>query len=269
MQPRPSADTCGPSAPSERLIMDSSSSVTGESIGDRFQTVTLLSLMQLGLADQHLEREPAAELAPEGEREPELCQRVDEVEGVDAAEPDGPESDVRDQTVGDLLRAAFLGRVEEVGRDPVEDGIGEVLPAERVERADGMGAVGEFLERVQLAGALDVVGRVDHDLARQRCAECGEDVLRRRSRDRQHHDLRGGDCVRDRRRIGRARGADAVDDLMAGGHPLGAEGAADVSGSDHRDPQAPASVADSMLSIAMTSSSDPEGLDDELCGGAA
>jgi hypothetical protein len=63
---------------------------------------------------QHLEGEPAAELAVEGEREPELCERVDEVERGGTAQPDGPEPGVRDQTVGDLSRVAFFGGVEEV-----------------------------------------------------------------------------------------------------------------------------------------------------------
>ena len=60
--------------------------------------------------------------APEGEREPESCEGVDEIERLDAAEPDGPESDVRDQPVGDLFRVAFLRREEEIGCDPVDDG---------------------------------------------------------------------------------------------------------------------------------------------------
>ena len=89
------------------------------------------------LAGEHLECEPAAELALEGECEPESCECVDEVERVESAEPDGSEPDVRDQPVGDLRCTAFLGCVEEVGVDAVEDRIGEVLPAERVERATG------------------------------------------------------------------------------------------------------------------------------------
>ena len=66
-----------------------------------------------------------------------------------------------------------------------------------------MSAVGELLEGVKLAGALDVIGCVDHDLARQRFAECGEYVLRGRSRDREQDDLGNGGCVLDRRRIRR------------------------------------------------------------------
>jgi hypothetical protein len=37
------------------------------------------------LADEHLEREPAAKFALESECEPELCQRVDEAERLDAS----------------------------------------------------------------------------------------------------------------------------------------------------------------------------------------
>jgi hypothetical protein len=42
-----------------------------------------------------------------------------------------------------------------------------------VERADGMSAVGEFLEGVKLAGALDVIGCVE-----QRNAACGDKPVR-------------------------------------------------------------------------------------------
>ena len=192
------------------------------------------------MAAQHLEREPAAEFALEGEREPEPCQGVDEVEGVDAAEPDGPESDVRDQTVGDLFRIAFLGGVEEVGCDPVEDGVGEVLPAERVERADRMGAVGELGERVQVARALDVV-------AWRRSRPCPPAPCRAQPA-RPSPPLPGtassttsarATASGNRRRIGSHWGADAVHDLMAGGHPLRSERAANVSSPDHRNLESP------------------------------
>ncbi len=60
--------------------------------------------------------------------------------------------------------------IEEVGRDAVEHWVGEVLPAERVPRPHRMGVVVELVERMQCAGSLGVVGRVDHDLAGE-CAE--------------------------------------------------------------------------------------------------
>jgi hypothetical protein len=130
----------------------------------------------------------------------------------------------------DFVGLSFLGGVEEVGLDAGDDRVGEVLPAERVERAHGVGARREVVECVQLAGALDVVRCVDHDLSDEGRAECGEHVLRCRARHRDQDDLGPRDRVGDSC-LSRPGGvADAVDDLVASGLPLAAEGAPDVAG---------------------------------------
>jgi hypothetical protein len=141
------------------------------------------------------------------------------------------------------LPAPFLGRVEEVGALAADDRVLEVLPAEGVERADRVRAVGELVERVQLAGALDVVRRVDHHLAGQRVAERREHVLRCHSRNRERDDLRFDDGLLDFSGVGGAGRADAVDDLVAGGGPLGTERAADVPCADDGDPHDLRSIA--------------------------
>lgn len=98
-------------------------------------------------------------LALEGESKPKLGQRVDEVEGVDAAKPDRVEPDVSDESIGNVFCVAFLGGVEEIGSEAVEHGVGKVLPSQRAERAHWVGAVGELIEGVQFAGSPDIVRR--------------------------------------------------------------------------------------------------------------
>src|SRR5262249_60787771 len=83
---------------------------------------------------------PAAALAV-GQGEPELEELVEQVV-LAGAEVDGVEAGVSDEAFDDLA-VGLVGGVEEVGHDAVEDGVGEVLPAERVEGADVAGGGGE------------------------------------------------------------------------------------------------------------------------------
>src|SRR5215831_1472878 len=109
---------------------------------------------------------PAAALAV-GQGEPELEELVEQVV-LARAEVDGVEAGVADEAF-DGLAVGLVGGVEEVGHDAVEDGIGEVLPAERVE---GAGVAGGGREDGELGGAVrgtlaELVGGVDDDLARE------------------------------------------------------------------------------------------------------
>ena len=109
---------------------------------------------------------PAAALAV-GKGEPELEELVEQVV-LARAEVDGVEAGVADEAF-DGLAVGLVGGVEEVGHDAVEDGIGEVLPAERVE---GAGVAGGGREDGELGGAVrgtlaELVGGVDDDLARE------------------------------------------------------------------------------------------------------
>src|SRR5262249_13817355 len=159
----------------------------------------------------------------------------DDIECVNATDPNWLQPDIADQRLRRVPRNAFLGGVEEVGRHAADDRVGEVLPAEGIERTYRVGAVGEFVERVELARPLYVVRRVDDDLAREIAAEQGDQVLRCRSGYGEHDDLGARDCVRDRGRAGLARLADAVDNVVARSGPLAAQRTTYVPRSDDRD----------------------------------
>src|SRR5215472_2986051 len=109
---------------------------------------------------------PAAALAV-GKGEPELEELVEQVV-LARAEVDGVETGVADEAF-DGLAVGLVGGGEKIGHDAVEDGIGEVLPAERVE---GAGVAGGGREDGELGGAVrgtlaELVGGVDDDLARE------------------------------------------------------------------------------------------------------
>jgi hypothetical protein len=65
---------------------------------------------------EQTERQSAAEVAVDGESEPEPGQSVNYVNGLVAADVDGAQSDVADQPFGDGSRGFVAGGEELIGR---------------------------------------------------------------------------------------------------------------------------------------------------------
>jgi len=78
----------------------------------------------------------------------------------------------------------------------------------------------EFVEGVELARALHVIGRVDDDLAGERGTERTDDVLGGRSRDGKDDNVGASNRVRWCCLIRLSGVSDAVDHLVAGLRPL-------------------------------------------------
>src|SRR5262249_21160627 len=139
------------------------------------------------LKDAEREMPLAAQL---GEGEPHRQQAVDEVLLV-RAEVGRAQADVRDQLLDNVSIGPGRGE-EQVRGNAVEGRLGEVLPAEGVERArvaDISYRCTKSGGRVR-AGRTDVVRRVDDQLSGQAAGVLAEEVTDRASRDREQHDVR-------------------------------------------------------------------------------